>query len=451
MKHLFVILSLVVISTWGHAQQIDSCSCQANLNALIQVAKSRYAGFEDKTASKALNQYNQLRQNLEQQSRLTSPSACLTILEKYVAFFKDDHFTIHYTDQAAASRRPVKAKESPDQINRYLLANQARLSPIEGTWRDIDDLYSVTICRDQKDPNHYTGSIASTKVTNWQAGLVKFSLKQMPSKRFEAVYYFRDFTPANYTASVQGDIIKFSGFGGHWIRTVAKFDESAQLARTVNLLTQQRQLPNLSFKFIDANFCYLKLNSFQVADSAFNTVLLQHQQAISRTPHLIIDLRGNAGGCCSLDSWGEFIRLIYTQPIIDAGVTEKVDGKLISYPGRTVRRDSVAKMPQQIALLIDSGGASSAELLLEYARQSQKVTLFGSPTSGTMDYGTVRPYRLGCGLYEGYVATVRSDWTLHGKIDETGYQPDVVIGDDQFDWVRVVIDYYAGKPVLKNR
>ncbi|QKZ14940.1 hypothetical protein [Spirosoma sp. KUDC1026] len=105
MKHLFVILSLVVISTWGHAQQIDSCSCQANLNALIQVAKSRYAGFEDKTASKALNQYMQLRQTLEQQSRLTSSSACLTILEKYVAFFKDDHFTIHYTDQAAASLR----------------------------------------------------------------------------------------------------------------------------------------------------------------------------------------------------------------------------------------------------------------------------------------------------------------------------------------------------------
>lgn len=304
MKHLFVILSLVVISTWGHAQQIDSCSCQANLNALIQLAKSRYAGFEDKTASKALNQYKQLRQNLEQQSRLTSSSACLTILEKYVAFFKYDHFIIYYTDQAAASRRPIKAKESADQINRYLLANQARLSPIEGTWRDIDDQYQVTIYRDQKDPNHYTGSIASTKVTNWQAGLVKFSLKQTPSKRFEAVYYFRDFTPANYTASVQGNILKFSGFGEHWIRTVAKFDESAQLARTVNLLTQQRQLPNLSFKVIDANFCYLKLNSFQVADSAFNTVLLQHQQVINRTPHLIIDLRGNAGGCCSLDSWG---------------------------------------------------------------------------------------------------------------------------------------------------
>ena len=68
-----------------------------------------------------------------------------------------------------------------------------------------------------------------------------------------------------------------------------------------------------------------------------------------------------------------------------------------------------------------------------------------------MDYGAVRPYRLGCGLYEGYVATVRSDWTLHGKIDETGYQPDVVIGDEQFDWVGVVIDYYAKKPVLKAR
>lgn len=451
MKHIFLTLTLFFIANYGRAQQVDSCSCQANLKALVDLSKNRYAGFEDKTSGNDLKQFNALRQNLEQQSRLTSPSACLTILEKYVAFFKDDHFTIHYADQAAASRRPVKAKESPDQINRYLSANQARLSPIEGTWRDIDDLYQVTIYRDKKDPNHYTGSIASTKVANWQAGLVKFSLKQTPSKGFEAVYYFRDFTPSNYSASLQGDVLKFSGFGGYWIRTVAKFDESAQLARTVNLLTQQRQLPNLSFKVIDSNFCYLKLNSFQVADSAFNTVLLQHQQVISRTPHLIIDLRGNGGGCCSLDSWGEFIRLIYTQPIVDAGVTEKVAGKLISYPGRTVRRDSVAKMPQQIALLIDSGGASSAELLLEYARQSQKVTLFGSPTSGTMDYGAVRPYRLPCGLYEGYVATVRSDWTLHGKIDETGYQPDVVIGDDQFDWVRVVIDYYAGKPVLKTR
>ncbi|WP_461136995.1 S41 family peptidase [Spirosoma lituiforme] len=433
MKHLFVIFSLVIFSTWGHAQQTDSCSCKANLNALIQVAKSRYAGFEDKTASNALNQYQQLCQSLEQQAELASPNTCLPILEKYIAFFKDDHFTIDFANQPSTARKPVSDNDSPAQITRYLSANQARLAPIEGTWRDVDDLYQVTLHRDKKDPSQYTGSIASTKVENWQAGLIKFSLKQRSSKRFEAVYYFRDFTPANYTASLQGDILKFSGFGGYWIRTVPKFDKPAQLARTVDLLTQQKQLPNLSFNVIDANFCYLKLSSFNVADSAFNTVLSHHKEVIGRTPHLIIDLRGNAGGGGSLESWDEFVRLIYTQPIVDPGVTEKVEGKLISYPGRTIRRDSVVKMPHKIALLIDSGGASSAELLLEYARQSQKVTLFGSPTSGTMDYGTVRPYRLICGLYEGYVATVRSDWTLHGKIDETGYQPDVVIGDDQFD------------------
>ncbi|SFE33111.1 S41 family peptidase [Spirosoma endophyticum] len=451
MKHVFLILSLFTLSTFGRAQQVDSCSCQANLKALVDVAKSRYAGFEDKISSKTLKQYNDLRQNLERQAQLTSPNGCLTILEKYVAFFKDDHFTIHYSDLTTALRKPVKANESPAQISRYLSAYQANLAPIEGIWRDIDDLYQVNIYKDKKDPKHYTGSIASTKVANWQAGLVKFRLKQTPAKGFEAVYYFRDFTPVHYTASLQGDILKFSGFGGYWVRTAAKFEKPAQLVQTIDLLTQHRQLPNLSFRVIDPNFCYLKLNSFNVADSAFNSVLIQYKEVISRTPHLIIDLRGNGGGCCSLDSWGEFIRLIYTQPIVDAGVTEKVGGKLISYPGRTVRRDSVAKMPQKIALLIDSGGASSAELLLEYARQSKKVTLFGSPTSGTMDYGAVRPYRLPCGTYEGYVATMRSDWTLHGKIDETGYQPDVLIGDYQFDWIQVVMAYYGGKFVPKTK
>ncbi|WP_420150540.1 S41 family peptidase, partial [Spirosoma sp.] len=276
-----------------------------------------------------------------------------------MAFFKDDHFTIHYTDQTAASRTPVKAKESADQIRHYLSGQPTRLAPVEGIWRDINDLYQVSIHRDKKDPDQYIGTIASAKVANWQAGLVKFSLKQTSSKRFEALYYFQNFTPANYTASLQGDILKFSGFGGYWVRTVARFEKPAQLAQTVDLLTQQKQLPNLSFKVIDSNFYYLKLSSFNVADSAFNTVLTQHKEVIGQTPYFIIDLRGNAGGCCSLDSWDEFIRLIYTQPIVDAGVTEKVGGKLISYPGRTVRRDSVARMPQQIALLIDSGGASS--------------------------------------------------------------------------------------------
>ncbi|GAB3886018.1 hypothetical protein GCM10028825_14560 [Spirosoma agri] len=432
------------------AQQQDSCSCQANLKALVQIAKDQYAGFEDKVSKKTLSQHNGLLQKLDRQARLISSDKCLPVLEKYIAFFRDGHFTIHFTDQMANLLKPLKAKESLSEINSYLLTKQARLTPIEGTWRDVDDMYRVIVYQDKKDPNLYTGSIASTKVDTWQAGLIKFTLKRTPSQEFEAIYYFRNFTPIHYKAHLQGDILKFSGYGGYWVRTAAKFEDKADLAKKVDLLTRQRQMSNFKFEVIDQNFCYLKISSFAVADSTFNTVLTQHRTIIRQTPYLIIDLRGNAGGCCNFDSWGEFMQLIYTNPFVDSGVSEKVAGKLTSYPGRTIRLDSMISMPKKVALLIDDGGASSTELLLEYAQQSKKVTSFGTPTSGTMDYGTVKPYRLPCGRYEGYVATMRTDWSLHGKIDETGFQPNVFITNDQLDWVKVVMDYYSSQSTTVN-
>jgi C-terminal processing protease CtpA/Prc len=98
---------------------------------------------------------------------------------------------------------------------------------------------------------------------------------------------------------------------------------------------------------------------------------------------------------------------------------------------------------KSVAIIINHGCRSAAELMLLYFKQSSKVKTFGEPTAGAVDYLDMLTYKLPKTKYTLWVGTVKRELTkADGKYDNIGIKPDVEISDDVDDWVEFVRKYY---------
>ena len=225
----------------------------------------------------------------------------------------------------------------------------------------------------------------------------------------------------------------------------------------------------------------------------------QHDAEIKRRSNLIIDVRGNGGG----DTWAftSLLPYVYTQPFVEVGsdilvTKENIDAweahitpisaaerrttadrlrAMIRTPkAEKVTRawfaDKLKKMraapegtficcdadscdplpevfplPSRVAILMDRQCGSTTEQFLLLARQSKKVTLFGQPSAGVLDYSNVRLFTLPSGNCFLAIPTTRTRRLPKDPIDNIGIAPDVRIrnltapqtsGDSAVDFVQ---------------
>jgi hypothetical protein len=85
----------------------------------------------------------------------------------------------------------------------------------------------------------------------------------------------------------------------------------------------------------------------------------------------------------------------------------------------------VFPLPSRVAILMDGQCGSTTELFLLLARQSKKVTLFGQPSAGVLDYANVRLFTLPSGNCFMAIPTTRSRRLPKNPIDNIGIAPDV--------------------------
>jgi C-terminal processing protease CtpA/Prc len=112
---------------------------------------------------------------------------------------------------------------------------------------------------------------------------------------------------------------------------------------------------------------------------------------------------------------------------------------------------------QRVAVLIDGGTVSAAEAFLEQARRSTRVTTFGAPTAGALDYQSVNIVRIGDTArrwYLGYpTITARADLP-RGGMRGKGIAPDVRVDwasvPDPFGWVIRQLEASSGTPVHRR-
>lgn len=214
----------------------------------------------------------------------------------------------------------------------------------------------------------------------------------------------------------------------------------------------------------DASALVLRLPDLDMRyKSAVDSLVAAHYAELTRTPTLVIDLRGDGGGCtCTFDA---LLPLIATGPISGDGLEVWTSPANVAYfrtvasapgtpdtlraeirrllprlqaaPNTFVPMDTavyaytpprVRPHPSAVAMLVDSVCASSCEGFVTAAHQSQKVTVFGvTNTAGAGDYGNVRAVMLP-GRRRLRVATSRSRRLRAGiqaATDFVGLAPDV--------------------------
>lgn len=100
------------------------------------------------------------------------------------------------------------------------------------------------------------------------------------------------------------------------------------------------------------------------------------------------------------------------------------EGFVCLAPDDEIRLEEVRPHPERVAVLISERCASATEEFLILARQSAKVSIFGTRTSGCLDYSNVRLVPLPSGGRLLGVPITRSRRLPDHGIDATGIAPD---------------------------
>ena len=210
--------------------------------------------------------------------------------------------------------------------------------------------------------------------------------------------------------------------------------------------------------------CLLTIPSFMPErKAALEALLRQYDNEIQSRPYLIIDVRGNHGGanaCLApllpyvyektihrygdevlvtreiLAAWERVLRLVPPgEKAIRAGLEKDVarmrtapEGAFVALnPDEFITLPRTLPFPRRVVILIDSGCASTTEQFLLDARASKKVILIGQKTSGTLDYGNIRPFPLPSGERTLWLPTTRSRRLPQFPLDGIGVTPDIIV------------------------
>ena len=163
--------------------------------------------------------------------------------------------------------------------------------------------------------------------------------------------------------------------------------------------------------------------------AVIDSMVEAHRTELASADRLIIDLRGNEGGSSSMtDALGPYVSLKTDLPnpfpldksmILSSpsqisyarrgfgsdtsAFVRSLVRRMESHPGELVPLDDpatppaptdprdwvIASGPRAVGVITDRGTVSASEVVVVYALQSARATVFGEPTAGALDYESV--------------------------------------------------------------
>lgn len=471
MNRLFIILFTLIVT--GNAFGQVNCNCDVALTNLIAKIETEYPGFEEKTKDKLL--YNSFKQQLTEEAKTVEQSACFNVLKKYTSFFRDGHIWINPATTINKQGNVITELIDID-IDKFRKKLKTAKDPITGVWKNRFEWtggvkYEIGITKSGN--NDYTGFVITSSSDFWKPKEVKFKL--LADGTFE--FYTFDKTKKTGTYEIADDrIIYFKEVRSSFIKEsiTPAFSEKQirakvgtcygfavkQLSAKTTIIT----LPSFDYPFVDI----------------INDMMEEHLKLIENSENLIIDIRGNSGG--TDNAYQQLLPYIMTNSIRNVGVEylatqtlvdglegyiktikdkqekedeikkvrgwinsfEKNMGKFVNVsdnPFSIQEVDLAKKSPRKVVLMIDKRVGSAAENLVMRARQSKKVKIMGTVTSGGLDYAAARMFNFGCPEYLLQLPTYRSLRLPDFPVDNIGLQPDIFMDRFIKDWVQYAVDY----------
>ncbi len=452
--------------------QDTTCNCLENLVQTIQKTEANYAGFPAKVTASTSRGYNSLVQRLKQKAQPeTNAKKCYYILQQYIRFFRDKHFVLSYNNEKDFDSSVVHTSEA---ALRKQWKNK-QLSPVEGIWISPDSVTKIAVVK--ANDGSFKAIKMESAADHFPTGFVYFTLTPNNGQYIvkEYNYFLTTATPAKQTGNLL-QIWNHAMWGKLYPQQMTGKEEA-------ELATWKKGNNGLAFKKLNADVAYLKIPTFLNNDNAIQQLVAANDSVIRNTEYLLVDLTGNGGGNTG---WIYFLPYFMTNPVvqkpsfvrvtpenvqlklqdIEPFVANPVSEEYKKYfpddilnlykkayrelpvtsekfypvPGVTFPLDSITRNPKKIALIVDNFCGSSAEYFFYLSKQSKKTVSYGRNTIGMMDYeGMSIPTPLPYSQFRLTIPIVKSSWTDTKPIDQTGFQPDVILNIPQHQWIDAIV------------
>ena len=459
---------LVGLTSLGRTNGQD-CQCVALLDSLIRTIETNYPGFADKVTTATRTGYLDSIENARDLATASSnDSTCYVAVNGHVKWFKDLHLQFQHPGPPAEGTFVVEHVGVRPILEVTVRGNTNPHDPIEGIWDNGS--YRLAIVPSVDKVDQFDAVVLSSTNDSWSAGDVKAKFLRTAKNAYQAEWIFGDrLSGRSYPASIVGDILDVSEsyLAREWPAPNAVVDLDAYAE------SNDPTAPKLIFP--EPDIALFSIPNFYPDNlPLFKSLLAKNAEALSKTPHWILDMRGNEGGDVRCGRsllpylrtgpikqynararitdanvtqwWNEYIAETYME--LDSAGRIPYDeyrndllahrGELYSArkdPFEIIQHDSTYAYPRHAIILMDENCVSSGELFVMEARQSSKVLVLGTNSGGMIDYGDVLHYPMPCGPIILQLPSTRFNWLDEGlHVDDGGLVPDVRI-DIGVDWI----------------
>jgi hypothetical protein len=451
----------------------QNCNCKTNFEWVKKTFEENDAGYQyiiDSKGKKAYENHNQLF--LQKIKDIKKTDECTQTLYEWLTFFRSGHIAIRKLDNIPNTKQATKEQNSDNwetlnidttEFENYLSSKNE--TDFEGIWETSS--YKIGI---KKVGASYLGFIVESGNLSWKKGQIKIRIKENNGTFYLGDKSQEEFKNPNLLGKNYLELGRFT-----LKRLSPKFEIEKDIQDYFGLISSQKPF----IEELNTTTLLFRIPSFDGSQrKMIDSLLSVNKEKILKTENIIIDLRGNGGGNDS--SYKEIIPFLYTNPIREIG-TELLSTKLnnqrmldfINKPqygfdeeekkwanesydklqkqlGQFVNLDStkvsVLKLdtiypyPKNVGIIINNGNGSTTEQFLLAAKQSKKVKLFGTTTSGVLDISNMYFVKSPCDEFELGYSLSRSFRIPEMTIDSKGIQPDYYIDESipKYKWIEYV-------------
>jgi Peptidase family S41 len=463
MFNIKYLLTVLLFISYIKTISAQNCTCTNSLNILQQKIEDNYAGFSDRVTSKSKSQYNELLIQLKRKAqKLNTGKECEALLKNYIDFFKDNH--LYLENRYNTEKKDVQTKALPfDNSSTYFQQLPQPMNELCRIWKS--DSYELAIVPAQTQ-GYFDAVVLNSKNENWKKGMVKMRLQNIKGNFYQIDYTTGDFEAFKTKAVLSKNILD--------ILSVGLFEKTFPAVNDmIHAADYQSVFPDSDIKFTFPNdsTAVLFLGSFgNHYEALVDSLMLAYKNELEKRPYWIVDISYNGGG--GTGTYKSLLPYLNTNGIKRSGsyyrlskenveklelflsankalppavksffstlITEgkKKPGSWYFEPGKTFNFSKVEPNPKQIGVLVSNNTASSGEIFVMDAKQSKKVTVFGSQTHGMVDYGDGFTYTIGCDSIIVSIPTRKSEYLKYVRYENIGLSPNVKIAQDE------VMPYY---------
>lgn len=426
------------------------------LKVLVENVENNYSLYSIKinSTSKALANYKHFT-NVLLADAINSNSFidCQKVMNRYIHFFNDGHLWIEFPN----SKGNVKESTLPTDSLINVYKENFHNDPILGVWES--EKYEIVVTNNVEpfSESNYVGIIIKSENKNWKKQQVKMEIFHSGSVKFpyNVNFYMGNGDLWETKAYISDNLaLVFSDLSGWRKLYPVPIDHEKPSFEDI-------AIKHVHFDNIGLGKYYLRIKSFAgFSREEIAKTINENFDKLTTADLLIIDVRDNEGG--NDDSYFPLLPFIYSKPVqmprLHFWLSKKnnkfysqwltsEDSLRNSSFYEAVKNDSsryfspfsndelmhavdtMYKCPQNVAIIMDKGTASSSETFIYRAMQSNKVTTFGNFSAGVVDGFNGNYVDFICFSLR-YPTAVRS---ISDFVDPHGIAPDVYLDLDQMD------------------